>query len=83
MAAFFFLLAFILYLKRVEKSAKGTAYYLSLLFFFCGLLSKEMAITLPAVILLHDLTFGALDGQALSVKGVLKTVKKRWAVYLG
>ncbi|MCP4626178.1 MAG: tetratricopeptide repeat protein [bacterium] len=83
LTAFFFLLAFILYLKKVEKSAKGTAYYLSLLFFFCGLLSKEMAITLPAVILLHDLTFEAVKAQALSVKSVLTTVKNRWSVYLG
>ena len=82
-AAFFFLLAFILYIKRFEKSAKGTAFYLSLFFFFCGLLSKEMAITLPVVILLHDLTFETVEEQAWSAKNVLSTIKNRWPAYLG
>jgi len=42
-----------------------------------------MAITLPPVILLYDLTFRGGKGQALSVQYVLNTVKNCWLYYLG
>jgi tetratricopeptide (TPR) repeat protein len=42
-----------------------------------------MAITLPPIILLYDLTLKGDKGQALSVKYVLGTVKNRWHSYLG
>ncbi len=83
LTAFFFLLALILYVKWVAKGAVGAAYCLSLLCYFCGLLAKEMAITLLPIILLYDLTFGAGNGQPLSIKYVLSTVKNRWLIYLG
>ena len=83
LAAFFFLLALILYVKALGKAAAGALYILSLLFFFCGLLSKEMAITLPFIIVLYDLTFNGGKEQALSVKFVVSTVERRWRYYAG
>ncbi|CAB1061014.1 hypothetical protein D1BOALGB6SA_5785 [Olavius sp. associated proteobacterium Delta 1] len=83
LTAFFFLLALILYVKCVAKGAAGAAYFSSLLFYFCGLLSKEMAITLLPIILLYDLTFGGGNGQSLSKNHVLGIVKSRWLFYLG
>jgi tetratricopeptide (TPR) repeat protein len=83
LSAFFFLLALILYVKNVDKGAASAGYFLSLVCFLCGLLSKEMAITLLPIILLYDLTFRAGSGQALSVKYVVSTVKSRWLYYLG
>jgi tetratricopeptide (TPR) repeat protein len=83
LAAFFCLLALILYLKTVESGAAGASYILSLLFFFCGLLSKEMAITLPLIIVLYDLTFTGDRGPALSLKSVLGTIWSRWRFYAG
>jgi tetratricopeptide (TPR) repeat protein len=83
LAAFFCLLALILYFKAVENGAVGACYILSLFFFFCGLLSKEMAITLPLVIVLYDLTFTGGKGQALSLKYVLGTMRRRWRYYAG
>jgi tetratricopeptide (TPR) repeat protein len=54
---FFFFLSFLLYLYYRRRERWG---YLigSLVAFFFALLSKEMAITLPAVILLYGLAFG-------------------------
>ena len=83
LTAFFFLSALLLYVKSVEKGAAGAAYFLSLLFYFCGLLSKEMAITLLPIMLLYDLTFRGGKGQSLSVKYVVRSVKSRWLYYLG
>jgi len=83
LTAFFFLLALILYIKSLDKAAAGAGYFLSLVFFFFGLLAKEMAITLLPVIVLYDLTFRADKGQPLSVKNVLSTLKDRWHFYLG
>jgi len=83
LTAFFFLLALNLYLKWVAKGAVGPAYLLSLLCYFCGLLAKEMAITLLPVILLYDLTFGEGSGQPLSIKYILDTIKNKWLIYLG
>ena len=83
LTAFFLLPALMLYIKKVDKGAVGAAYFLSLVFFFCGLLSKEMAITLLPIILLYDLTFRGGQGQALSVKYVASTIKSRWLYYLG
>ncbi len=83
LTAVFFLLALILYVKRVAKGAGGTVYFLSLLCYFCGLLAKEMSITLLPIILLYDLTFRPGNGQPLSIKSVLSTAKSRWPIYLG
>lgn len=76
--AFFFLLAFILYINL-----NPTKYIFSLCFFFLGLLSKEMAITLPAVIFLYDLTFRDENNLKLSLVNIWHTIKLRKFYYLG
>ena len=83
LAAFFFLSALNLYVKCMANGAAGPAYLLSLLCYLCGLLAKEMAITLLPIMLLYDLTFGENSGQPLSIKYILGTVKSRWLIYLG
>lgn len=86
LACFFYLLAFIWYLKATPEDAKKTAvkYYSgSLICFLLGLLSKEMAITLPAVLLLYDLTLRAADRQSFGPAMILKTVKDRGGLYVG
>lgn len=56
LAFMFFILAFIFYLKANQQ--RYTLYYsLSLACHFFSLFSKEMAITLPALIILYDLIF--------------------------
>jgi len=56
LAALFFILSFMFYLKFKEAKNNGFYFYAaSLLFFLIALLSKEMAITLPAVIVLYEL----------------------------
>ncbi len=49
----FFLLSLITYIKYVKTERKG-AYWISLLLFFCSLMSKATAVTLPVVLLLTD-----------------------------
>jgi protein O-mannosyl-transferase len=86
LTGFFFVLAFIWYLKSTPENLKKTAvkYYCgSLLFFLLGLLSKEMAITLPAVILLYDLTLRAADRQSFTLGMIIDTVKDRVRLYAG
>ena len=71
-AAFFFLLSFIFYINLNSKK-----YILSLCFYLLGLLSKEMAITLPAVIFLYDLTFRDENNLKLSLVNIWHTIKLR------
>jgi len=82
----FFLPAFIFYLKATPEDSAKTAFMFyagSLVFFLLGLLSKEMAITLPAVLLLYDLTLRDRDRNSLSPAVILKTVKNRIGLYAG
>ena len=83
LAAFFFLLALYLYVARLAREFAAGAYSLSLLFYLCGLLSKEMAITLPAIICLYDLTFSGDGEQKLTVSYAVETFTRRWRVYSG
>ncbi|MGD8264624.1 MAG: tetratricopeptide repeat protein [Desulfobacterales bacterium] len=85
LAAFFFLLAFIGYvrLNAAEVSSRVGNYSLTLIFFFFGLLSKEMAITLPAMVILYDLVLRDADRQPLTIQKALTTLKKRVHVYAG
>jgi len=85
LAAFFFLLAFIGYIRlhAAEVSSKFGNYALSLIFFSFGLLSKEMAITLPAMIILYDLVLRDAGRQPLTFQKALTTLKKRWLFYVG
>jgi len=57
LTGFFYLLALLFYIRIKAEQVKFNigAYGLSLFFYLLGLLSKEMAITLPAIILLYDL----------------------------
>lgn len=86
LTGFFFLLAFIFYLKATPEDLKKTAvkyYGGSLVFFLLGLLSKEMAITLPAVLLLYDLTLRAGGRQSFSPTMIIEAVKNRGRLYAG
>jgi len=78
LAAVFFLLALVLYLTLSTKN-----YVLSLICFLLGLLSKEMVITLPAIIVLYDMTFNRLgDNQTLYARSAF-ILKKRIGYYTG
>jgi hypothetical protein len=54
LCAFFFLasvLSFIHFIQIQNRSKRLGAYFLSLIFFLCSLLAKEMAVTLPLILL--------------------------------
>jgi len=55
LAAMFYLLSLLLFVKTFEK--RKFFYPFSLLCFSCALLSKEITVTLPAIILLFDYVF--------------------------
>ncbi len=86
LAAFFYILALIFYLRlrSTEPNPSIKYYTLSLFFFLLGLFSKEMAITLPAIILLYDVSFrDEADQQSFSFKLIINTIKDRGLVYSG
>lgn len=67
--AFFYLLAFVLYVRTTERRADGLPHrpyvVAALLSFALALGSKETAMTLPVALLLWDTTIRRLDGAAL------------------
>ncbi len=73
LAAFFFLITFLLFIKGAQKNRYG---YYVLAFFtsLCAMGSKEWAATLPAMLLVYDYMF-------LS-EGSLRKVMKRWQAYV-
>jgi len=83
-AAFFFL-AFICYagIKTGEVKSCIKIYVLSLISFLLALLSKEMAITLPAVIFLYDLAIRDAGGRSFSLNSIPGTIKDRIYFYSG
>jgi tetratricopeptide (TPR) repeat protein len=83
--AFFFFLALLSYMKLKTSPAKQNLLFfmLSLIFFLLGLLSKEMAITLPAIVVLYDLSVRESDLKGRLTKRVLKVVKERKLYYIG
>jgi tetratricopeptide (TPR) repeat protein len=86
LAAVFFLLAFLYYLKSSTHNLISSSinYGLSLFFFLLGLLSKEMAITLPAIILLYDVSLkNGADRKSFSLQLILKNIKVRGLFYGG
>ena len=85
LTAFFFFLALIIYADITSADVKPRikAYILSLFSFLLALLSKEMAITLPAVIFLYDLVMRDADGRSFSLKALLRTIKDRIYFYAG
>ena len=84
LATLFFLWSLLFYIsgKAGEKKSELRFYFFSLIFFLCGLLSKEMAVTLPAVILLYDILSQTAHRQP-SVKRIIKTITHRKFFYLG
>ena len=85
LVAFFFLLALLCYLKKEALNGRSGViiYALSLFFFLLGLFSKEMAITLPVIIVLCDLSTNYADNRPFSLKLLLCTIKDRWHLYSG
>jgi tetratricopeptide (TPR) repeat protein len=85
LAAFFFLLALICYirLKSEELISSIRGYSLSLFFYILGLLSKEMTITLPAIILLYDLVLRDADRGVPNFQHLLIILRKRIYFYAG
>ncbi len=70
MSTSFYLLGFYLFLKFVHYGSKEgayirrfTVYILSLSAFLLGLFTKEVAITLPALLLIYDFIFNQRDGD--------------------
>jgi len=85
LATLFYLLSFIFYLRvnPEDNMFKKSHYALSLVFYLLGLLSKEMAITLPVIIMLYD----SLIRQSQITNGflqqIVQTLKHRIFFYLG
>ncbi|MGD8344003.1 MAG: tetratricopeptide repeat protein [Desulfobacterales bacterium] len=87
-AAFFFFLALLMYTKLDTTALRQNfmTLALSLLFFMLGLLSKEMAITLPAIIVLYDVTVRIPVSEHVSLKRALEIIQKRkyyYSAYVG
>ena len=78
----FFISALILYLKSSKlkaQSSKFKAFSLQLSafsFYLLALLSKEMAITFPLIIILYEWIYGKQPPQSPFVKGELKGVRR-------
>ncbi len=85
LAAGFFFLAFICYagIKTAAGNSSVIPYGLSLFCFLLALLSKEMAITLPAVLVLYDLAIRDGGSPSLSFKSIGRTIKPRIYFYIG
>jgi tetratricopeptide (TPR) repeat protein len=81
----FFLLALAAYIKidAGMKPKSWRRYGLSLVFFLCGLLSKEMAITLPVVIVLYDLLIGDASADQLSWGAIANIIRIKKLYYCG
>ena len=73
LSALFFMASVIFYLRYAQKN-KALCYILSLLAFALAIMSKSMAVTLPAVLLLID--FYPLK-RLSGVKGVLRAVAEK------
>jgi tetratricopeptide (TPR) repeat protein len=81
----FFLLALLVYIRIKAEQVKFNigAYCLSLLWYLFGLLSKEMAITLPAIIVLYDLILRDPERNPLRFRHLLNILKNRASFYAG
>ncbi len=71
---FFFLCAFLGYLYW-RQSNRRKWLVLSIIAFVCGLLSKEMAIMLPAVLFMYELIFGYANARDRILKAVASAFK--------
>ncbi len=81
----FYLLSFICYIKLdpQNKKFKLSLYVLSLVFYFLGLLSKEMAITLPGIIFFYDIIIRQPRSQDGFFQQIIYVLKHRIFFYLG
>jgi len=61
---FFFLSAFLAHVQNRRRGPRTPYYFLSLIFFSCSLMSKEMAIILPLILILYDIHFFRKDVRA-------------------
>ena len=85
LAALFFLLSLVFYIQLKGQAVRSNlgGYSLALICYFLGLMSKEMAITLPALIVLYDVVLRDDQQDPLSIKDLLTTLKKRAYYYSG
>ena len=81
LSALFFFLAVLSYARITSKHILSAlkVYSLSLFSFLLAMLSKEMAITLPAAIFLYDLTIRDAD----TLRSIVGTIKDRLYFYSG
>jgi len=85
LATFFYLLALLLYIKAGARNNPSNLpiYFFSLVYFFVALLSKEMAITLPAIIFLYDVTLRETVKTNGFIKQAVATIDKQKFCYIG
>ena len=85
LATLFYLLSFIFYIKLnpEDNKFKISHYLLSLVFYLLGLLSKEMAITLPVIIVLYDIIIRQPHSANGFFQQIIHTLKHRIFLYLG
>jgi hypothetical protein len=85
LATFFYLLAMVLYIKAAaEENRSGLPiYFFALVSFSVALLSKEMAITLPVIIFLYDLTQKETNKKNGFIKQAVAIVDKQKFYYIG
>jgi len=83
-ALFFMLLSFIFFIKiNSEKKFSFKKIFLitvNYLFYFLGLLSKEMVITLPVIILVYDIIF---DEKKIDIKSIISKIYSKKYYYAG
>ncbi|MFH1359700.1 MAG: tetratricopeptide repeat protein [Candidatus Omnitrophota bacterium] len=80
LACFFCLLSFIFYIRLdLKEGLKKTFFYsLSVLFYFLGIFSKEMAITLPILLVVHDIYIALPGGRTQ----LFQRIKSRYFGYI-
>ncbi len=87
MAIVFFLLSYYYYAKttRAHKVYSIDWYYLSLLFFLLAAFTSEITLTLPLIIILHDLIFveGSSGSSLSALKNRLKYYVPYFAILIG
>jgi tetratricopeptide (TPR) repeat protein len=85
LAALFFLVAMLFYTMVDPAGIKANLkyFFISLISFLLALLSKEMAITLPAIILIYDLCLNNDEAGKISTESAFGIFKKRAFYYCG
>ena len=82
---FFFLLALIVYIRSNAENFLSNIGFglLTLLLYLLSLLSKEMAITFPAIVILYDVVLRDVDQKVGDVKNLIDRLKSRIQFYAG